>query len=633
MIRFLAEVSNRFDMDILATPTNDISKIYNIYELDISDTPLVSYWTEWEGWYDNFVGSKIELYYEQFLIKVNSIEELLQTNNSMFITKAVEMIDGGDANLSDNVFVIFECGAANDYRDIECGKADDSDDIVEDISDSGNAFTTVNDIFDLRFADDIRQTSDIEYTDCLYAQEEFGTMVYFNIPKHSWLYSDTSVEGNKVIPFLSSPLNPDNPANSLLNNKNCSVRLEEPNFTIKLSDNINGITLNQGFSINLFNNDGYFDDDYDWNAFNTPVNILKSTIENPNYYDFKIIRTGLVENIRTNFDKFEITVSDKFKAMSEQVCGIIKRDLFPETMTIDDKVLGKNIPLVYGRSKVKLLKLNNTQYMAAEYISSIQQVLDKDGNSISFSYDSANNIITSGNNADSAVIVGYTNNKIGEIITDLITRKTLIKFNNSNWKLDEVNQYIQNSARINIVLSSGDIKKAIQEVLKNDMAYFIQQLDGRFTIRQWGTNYNIHTIPSWAITKKLEKTWDKAEENYFSHCVINYNYTDENNFNSYLYDEKENMAEDIYRKKLLKTFDTVLINLIDVKKLCTLLSNRFIAMKQTIKLAVGIDTSNMELLDKVEIHMKVNDRLFSQATTFIIKEINPAQDILTLEEI
>jgi hypothetical protein len=41
----------------------------------------------------------------------------------------------------------------------------------------------------------------------------------------------------------------------------------------------------------------------------------------------------------------------------------------------------------------------------------------------------------------------------------------------------------------------------------------------------------------------------------------------------------------------------------------------------------------MELLDTVNMDITVNGRKFSAAKKFIITEINPAQDILTLEEI
>jgi hypothetical protein len=210
--------------------------------------------------------------------------------------------------------------------------------------------------------------------------------------------------------------------------------------------------------------------------------------------------------------------------------------------------------------------------------------------------------------------------------------KTSIPYGTTNWNIDEVNSYIQISPKINTVISGGDVKKAIQEILKNDMAYFIQQINGKFTIRRYGESYKEHTLPSWIVTKKPEKDYSKAMEHYFSSCVINYDYNDET-YKSYLYDELEFQAEYEYKKKIRKTFDTELIDADDVKNLTILLGNRFTKIKQSIKLGVGIDTSSMDLLDTVYIEMKVNDRKFSNATKFIITEINPAQDILTLEEI
>jgi hypothetical protein len=48
---------------------------------------------------------------------------------------------------------------------------------------------------------------------------------------------------------------------------------------------------------------------------------------------------------------------------------------------------------------------------------------------------------------------------------------------------------------------------------------------------------------------------------------------------------------------------------------------------------LGIDTSGFELMDTVIMPLSVNGRLFSGPAFFLIKEINPAQDILTLEEL
>jgi hypothetical protein len=435
----------------------------------------------------------------------------------------------------------------------------------------------------------------------------------------------------RLLPFLSSSLNPNDASNNLIRNMSAPVRLEIPNFSIKLSDNIAGISLNQGFRLSLHNNDGYFDNDKMWNIFNTPVYLKKSIIENPSYDDFKTIRTGFIETTTTNFDNFEIDVSDNFKSLEEPICDVIKKEDFKD-ISIEEDNLYKNIPIVYGTKKVKLLKLDDTHFVAAEYISTIGAIYDKNDNSISYSYNSSTNVITAAN-AENALITGYTNNRIGEIITSLITRKTRIIYNDTYYNMAEIITYANSSPRVNIALSSGSVKKAIQTILKSDLSFFIQHIDGRFTIRKYGAEYKTHIIPAWAITKKPEKNYSSAQENYFSSFKINYNYIDQNQFSSYLYSDNEAESENLYQKKVSKTFDTDLININDVKDLANLLSQRYSYLKQTLKISIGLDTTDFELLDTVILDTTINGRIFSDKTKYFIKEINPSQDTLVLEEI
>jgi hypothetical protein len=165
------------------------------------------------------------------------------------------------------------------------------------------------------------------------------------------------------------------------------------------------------------------------------------------------------------------------------------------------------------------------------------------------------------------------------------------------------------------------------------MAYFIQQMDGRFTIRKYGQTYGYHKIPAWSITQKPEKDFSKAQANYFSSCTINYNYKTKEMFDSYFFEDMENEAEDRYRKIIFKIFDTDLKYEDEAVELARLLGERYTIMRQTLKLALGIDTSRFELLDIISIQLSINERHFSKSRDFIITEINPAHDILTLEEI
>jgi hypothetical protein len=465
----------------------------------------------------------------------------------------------------------------------------------------------------------------------LFINENF--FVYVNLPEHPWLYADYETGAGYDIQLLSAALNPDKPSDNHLLGSNAPVRLSVPDFTVKLSDNISGVVLNQDFRVALYNDDGYFDDEKKLNIFNTPLYLKKAVKDNPVYQDFKTIKVGLIESAVTAFDSFEINASDRLRGMDSPMCLTVGETHFLHNIT-DDKILGKNIPVVYGRKEVELLKLDETQYLAAEYISGLIGLYDSDGAPLrNYSYDPLTSIITSSREAKTAVIIGYADNRIGQIIKDLIERRAGIRYSGMNWNTDEADYYINSSARVNVAINSGDVKSAVQNILKNDMAFLIQQNDGRFTLRKYGVEYPLREIRRWLITKKPEKTWVTAQENYFSSCVINYDFTDKETFSSLLYSDNESEAERVYRRKVRKTFDTNLAETKDALTLAKLLAGRYSTIKQTVKVSVGADVSGYELLDTVIMPLGVNGRAFGNAATFIIKEINPAQDVLTLEEI
>lgn len=587
MINFLVEISNLLEKIINSTPYHRYKKGC-IYEIDMRKTPKKSYWTDWGGVYDNYINTQIALYFDGFLRPVNNYEDLKKVVNSIYIQSVMNILDGGLA--SDKIF-------------------NSIDDIEDDIVDGGEA----NSDF----------ISDNE------------RIALFHIPKHPWFYPDYKVEYNDLIPFLNTSLDSENPSYNKLRDINTQIKFNTPNFSYKLSDNIAGITLNQDFSVSLINNDGYFDDEKKWNLFNTPIYIRKAIIDNPKYSDFKQINTGFVNSLNINFDKIQINASDKLYSMNMPACEIITKEKYP-SISIDEKNIGKNIPIIYGTKKVKLQKLNNESpyyYVGAEKVNKIITAWNKDDEIIT-GCEIENNMIKSTVEIDSALITGYIDNTIGKIIIDLISRKARNTYIVSFWNVEETDKYLKTSPEINICINSGDVNKAVQAVLKNDLAFLIQQIDGRLTIRKYGETYNIpHIIKPEMITKKPEKNWNDASNNYFSSCVINYNYIDDDIYDTYLYNERENELENTYRKLHTRTFDTDLVNLDDVKKLAVLLSDRYSGMKQILKIAVGFDTSDYVLLDTITIETHINERNFNKLTNYLLKEINPAQDLLVLEEL
>jgi hypothetical protein len=173
----------------------------------------------------------------------------------------------------------------------------------------------------------------------------------------------------------------------------------------------------------------------------------------------------------------------------------------------------------------------------------------------------------------------------------------------------------------------------VRDALKSDTAFLIQKNDGRFTLRHWGNTYNNFSIENWRVTKFPTKDYSTAQKNFFSSCIIKYNYdfAAKEYPNALLFDANESGVEDRYNKLVRKTFETCMTNETDADTLANKLSNRFSTLHETIKIGVGYDTSEINLLDTVEIAISINGRVFSNTTKWIVIELDPAQDVLTLE--
>jgi hypothetical protein len=59
--------------------------------------------------------------------------------------------------------------------------------------------------------------------------------------------------------------------------------------------------------------------------------------------------------------------------------------------------------------------------------------------------------------------------------------------------------------------------------------------------------------------------------------------------------------------------------------------DRFGEVRETIKIGIGLDTFGINLLDTIEYEGYINDREFSEYSTWIVKEADPGQDEIVME--
>jgi hypothetical protein len=521
--------------------------------------------------------------------------------------------------------------------------------------------------------------------------------LYFNVPKHPWLYEQWQLELTVTERFLHSVKDVNNPSDAYIKSgpedtgAGDFVRtiLALPTDDRKLSDPIHGSELFLSFSIQIDNSEGIFDLLDTGLYFNGPAKLYKTWKNNPTYADFEktMIRTGVVENITINDKTLTFTCAEKFRSLEQSVCKLI-----PDSDRIVEEqkegTVGKPFPIVFGEAEVKLLPIQETivdeewdytktppvlmeqtktvVYLAAEYISVFLEVRDSEDNLVpDASWDGGLEITatirtihegktTSEKEGDYALIRGYMaagdptlswSPKLGEIVTRLMARDTGITYDPVFWDVDETDAYISNSPRLNIVIKSGTVRAAVNEVLTSDTAFLIQKNNALFTLRKWGGNYGNPDGEPWEfqsnlLTKPPSKTWSDAQKYFFSDCVVKCRKNDRTGeFGSrFVNDEQKAQVEAKYNKLKTAEFETCLTSVSEASALAANLSKRFCYLKETISVALGTDLSEVNLLDKVRIkdgendYVSVNGRVYSRDKLWIVKAINPAQDTMTLEE-
>jgi hypothetical protein len=470
-----------------------------------------------------------------------------------------------------------------------------------------------------------------------------GNFIYLNLELKPWQYFKklTSLYDAEDGRFSTAQADPNNPSDWKFSGSNNDYKpyFLVPSINNKISSPLSDISLQQQFSFSIINNDGNLDNIEDKNYYNVPVSIRKAIEDIPTISDFSTIHRGLVESVSLTLNSISVNSVDYNKLLTSEVTGFFNSIDYPN---LPNEQESKPIPIGYGPlNKVPLILVEDGgsffDYVAIEpsQITSVSIVYDSDGNSISFT--ETGGIIRTTTEAASADINGKINNKIGEIIIELIDSYSIFKFNSSNWDLTESNNYVSISKSIGFYFASGNLKTAINKILKNDNAFLIQKNDGRFTLRQWGQVYSQHNIDYWTLVNEnsLKKNTVFAAKYYQSSARVNYNKIEITNIfnNTFLYEEDElnNFGE--FKRSKIVNYDTSLLNEIDAADLGKRTTDRFGRMNPDIIIETGKNTSAINLLDTVLLEININGRLFTETYGFIVREINPAQDRILLESI
>lgn len=546
--KYIAELYERFEWSPRVAMQDEFcAGESNIYSFSVAPiiTDPTNYWIAWGGYFDNYPGLGLQLFFKEFLKEQVSFANMLVTELSFYV-------------------------------------------------------------------------------------ETSNNRVYINIPVNPWEYdkSQTALFANDNSSYSTAPKDENNLSDIFYDNVKVPAIMRVPSVNSKLSNSISGVVVYNGMDIELQNQDGMFDAFDIIRFFNTPIKISKTTNNAQRIIDFNTIRRGIINDITVSFDSVRISASDDIYRFEKEVCRRVNTIEFPSATENIDELIPIGWGILNGIELIPLWETGGNFYYIAldkSHITAVSAVYDDSGASQTFSFSSASGIISTTVEVKTADVTGRTNSRIGKIITDVLQEIENLSFIEGVFDITETNAYTAISPLLNFYYEGGTSKDLIQDVLKNDIAFLIQKNDGRLTLRRWGVTYESHSIESWLTTQKPEKDFADASKFYASSVSVNYS-------NGITVDaSRELELFEKYKRSYTATIDTVIRNKTDADNLATRFLARFGDVKETLRVGFGVDIYQVNLLDTIMYNAIINGRLFSNYTTWIVKECDPAQDILILE--
>lgn len=465
--------------------------------------------------------------------------------------------------------------------------------------------------------------------------DEENDKCYLNLTYNPWQYFERLVYiyDNEGTTYSSAVKDEKNKSDQYYGNVKALPILMTPVIENKISDAISGVEVYNEFKIELFNEDGRFDDIDISKYNNTPVRISKTTNNAQTLSEFETIRKGVFDNIEID-NRVVITATDQLYKMDKDVCRRITADEF---VGADEDIIGENIPIAwgyhYGIELIFLYESGGTYYYIAidkDYLTNVIAVYDKDEVSQSFSVDYLTGIISTSTEVETCDFRGKYNSdsKLGKIITDILFSIENINYTAGIWDVDETDSYIDLSAEINLFIDGGTTKELVNSALQNDIAFLIQKNSGLLTLRRWGIEYNRFDIANWLITQQPKKTFSNANKYFCSTVVVKYGQNSQ-----YVDDSQEQTIFDANNgRSYTATLETVIKNEDDAIDLAERFLDRFGGSKLTIEnIGLGVDTFEINLLDVIRIEVLINDRILSDYSEWVVTGCDPGQDKLTLE--
>ena len=481
-----------------------------------------------------------------------------------------------------------------------------------------------------------------------------GRKLYYHVPRFPWLYDRASMYLSEAEMYTTSAIDQTNPSLPVISESASGYEyyykttLFNPSYTMQISNIINGITLQQQYSVSLDNSDGFFDKNANEAYLNRIARLKKVTTNNPDYTDFVSVLEGLVENIKVSWERVTFTIADKFRNLDDPVCRIITTDDFPTAPTASQ---GKKIPIGYGDFYgVDVIQVGTSgvgEYMVldATYLTAVNALYDSSGvalNPLNYTPNFTTGVIavSAGNAPATADVTGRITgtppygNRVGDIITAEMTAAGYAYGPASTtWDYADTQPWLTASNnRVDFWFDGKSYKELLEDVLKNDMIFLIVKTDGLFTVRDWSRSYTTHNMKNHNITA-ISKNF---RDNKYYASTVNVQWGNGYSQN----DTYEVTAFNFYGKEKRLELETTLTTASEADKVSAKVARRFYRKREIVEVSLGQTTQGIELLDEIQFQdelgnneaITINGRKFSEYSKFRVIGMNPAQDKLTLED-
>lgn len=383
------------------------------------------------------------------------------------------------------------------------------------------------------------------------------------------------------------------------------------------------IAFNSG-SVSMANNDGFFDNFDDQNAFRQAARFLLG-FEGEPYSEYQKVFSGYLENYSRDFENFTVTIQDLRKSLSRPIPDNYFTVAEYPNMDPDNEDYPK--PLAYGQvRKAPVICINEDETTPTNYeflladttyhdIDSVVAIFELDENITStatWSVDTTTGILSIaeadvGDPLDVSVTFNGFVDDDGDLITnamdviqDLMFYYGDIAFIDTNFNLTNWNIAKADSRDIGIFIDDEtEIIDAIGEIINSTNGIFFTQLDGKYTAKIFDEDREpAKTIENyeWIGNPKIKNNGSE----FLSSVQILYNKDlKDDKYLKYLNARKQSEALALYKSYQQKDFETLLYTEADALALSDLIMEQSYTVRDVVTRKVKMQHYGLEIGDFV----------------------------------